>query len=299
VQAAQQAVAQAEANLERLRNAAGFGVQQAQTAVRQAQAVYDLKLGGATAQDIAIAAAAVEQAEAQVRQAEANLEAATLTAPFSGTVGTVTGNAGEMLPPGASAAAAIMTLVDTRQIRVDVAVDEADVAKVQLGQEVALTFDALPRQRVPGRVQVVAPTATVQQGVVTYVVQIHVDPADAQGVKPGMTATANIVTSRKEDAILVPNRALKMDGNSAAVEVIGQDGKPALRRVETGLVNDEFTEIVSGLAAGEQVVMPRTALDGTLPPRGTLAGTTGAPVPGASNGSATGPAGLGPQRGQQ
>lgn len=312
VQAAQQAVAQAEANVDRLRNATSFGVQQAEAALRQAQAVLDLKRNGALPQDVAIAVAAVEQGRAQLRQAQTNLDAAVLTAPYSGVISAVIGNLGEMLSPSLP----VLAVVDTRELRVDVAVDETDVAKLQPGLEVTLVFDALPGTRVPGTVDVIAPTAVVQQGVVSYSVQIKVDPTKAPGVRPGMTATANIVVASKDGVVLVPNRALRSLGDSPAVEVLAPDGKRTVRPVRTGLANEDYTEIISGVAAGDLVVLPKTGLDHSMPPQGTLSGTVGAggvgsvaPAGGGTAGAGaalsvdttggTGPGGLGPPRGRQ
>jgi HlyD family secretion protein len=294
VQAAQQAVVQAQADLDRLRNTGSFAMQTAMTAVRQAQANLESRRTGPTAQDLAIASAAVEQAQAQVKQAEANLAAAALTAPYSGMIGAITSNLGENV----TTATPVFTLVDTRSIRVDVSVDETDVARVQVGQEVDLTFDALRGKHTPGRVEIVSPIANVQQGVVTYQVQIHVDPTQAQGVKPGMTASAGIVTESKQGAILVPNSALKTLGDSPAVDVLDSNGKPTSRQVQTGLSNDQMVEIVSGLSVGDRVVLPRTTLDSSAPPRGLFSGTaaTEGGQSGAAGTTGSGPAGLGPQR---
>jgi RND family efflux transporter MFP subunit len=183
-----------------------------------------------------------------------NLAGATLTAPYAGTVSAIGINVGEQ----AGAGTAAITLVDTRQARVDVVVDETDVAKVQPGQSVTLTFEALPGQRVQGRVAVIAPVATVQQGVVNYPVQIQVDPAQAAQVRPGMTSTATIVTERKADVVVVPNRALRTQGRARTVEVMGADGKAEPRPVQTGMANDQMTEIIGGLQPGERVVIPST-----------------------------------------
>ena len=82
--------------------------------------------------------------------------------------------------------AAVITLVDARQLRVDVVVDETDVGKISAGQSVNVSFEALAGQRFPATVKVVAPTATVQSGVVSYAIQVQL----AQGavmVRPGMT----------------------------------------------------------------------------------------------------------------
>ena len=164
-------------------------------------------------------------------------------------------------PPSGSRWAAgwpLVTLVDTRQVRVDVVVDETDVAKVQPGQTVNLTFDALPGQRIAGTVAVVAPTGTVTQGVVNYPVQIQVDPAQAQGVRPGMTATAQMVTQSKDNVVSVPNRALAHAGPDAHRGGAGGRRQTGTRQVQTGLANDQMTEILGGLQPGDRVVIPAT-----------------------------------------
>ncbi|MBI3972917.1 MAG: efflux RND transporter periplasmic adaptor subunit [Chloroflexi bacterium] len=254
IQSAQQAVVQAQAGLDKLLNNNAYDIQTALASLTQAQASFDLKRAGPTEHDIAVAMASVEQGEAQLKQAEANLAAATLIAPFAGHVAATGANLGEQVGSGTAA----VTLVDTRQVRVDVVVDETDVAQIEPGQPVTLTLEALPDQRIRGVVKVIAPTATVQQGVVNYSVQIAVDPAQARGVKPGMTATASIVTASKDGVVLAPNRALRSQGRNRFVEVLDTEGKAATRPVQVGMANDQFTEIASGLQPGDRVVIPTT-----------------------------------------
>jgi hypothetical protein len=73
-----------------------------------------------------------------------------------------------------------------------------------------------------------------------------------------MTATASIVTERKDEAVLVPNRALRTQGRIRTVEVVGPDGNAQPRPVQTGMANDQMTEIIGGLQPGERVVIPST-----------------------------------------
>ncbi len=257
LQQAQEAVKQAQANLDKLLAQNRVDVQQAQDALVQAQANLAKLQNGATAQDIAQAQAAVDQAQAQLVQARANLEAATLVAPFAGVVAATGANPGEQV----GASTAVITLVDTSQVRVDVVVAETDVARVKAGQPVALTFDALPGKQVSGTVSVVAPVSTTTNGVVNYSVEISLDPQQAQaaGVRPGMTATASIVTESHPNVVEVPNRAIKTQGRTKTVQVLDASGKTETRTVQTGVSNDQFTEIVSGLQAGEKVVIPTTS----------------------------------------
>jgi HlyD family secretion protein len=254
LQLAQQAVVQAQISLDKLASSNAYDVQAAQYALVQSQANLDLKKAPPTAQDILVASAAVDQAQAQLKQAEANLAGATLTAPYAGQVSALGANLGEQVGSGTAA----VTLVDTRQVRVDVVVDETDIAKIQPGQQVNVTLEALTGQRVSGRVAVIAPVATVQQGVVNYQVQIQVDPGQARGLRPGMTATASIVTAAKEDAVVVPNRAVRTQGRNRVVEVLEVDGKTASRPVQVGMANDQVSEILSGLQPGDKVVIPST-----------------------------------------
>lgn len=255
VAAAQQAVAQAQAGVDKLLNANGYDVQSAQFALAQQQANLDLKKIGPTAQDILVATAAVEQAAAQIKQAEENLGAATLTAPFGGYVAATGVNPGEL----AGAGTAVVTLVDTRPVRVDVLVNETDIPSVKPGQAVNVTFEALPAQAVTGKVAVVVRVPTVQQSVVSYQVQIQLDAAPAEDVLPGMTASAEIVTSTRSKTLVVPNLGIRTIAGVKTVEVLEADGKTASRQVETGLSSEQGTEILSGLRPGELVVVSPAA----------------------------------------
>ena len=267
---------QAQASVDKLLTGNRFDVQSAQASLNQAVANLQLKQAGATAQDLIVAQAAVDQAAAQLEQAKSNLAGAVLTAPFTGVVAAVGANPGEQV--GSSSIP--VTLVDTRQVRVDVVVDETDVAKVQPGQQATLTLDALPGQRIPGTVSVVAPTGTVTQGVVNYSVQIQVDPAQAPGIRPGMTATAQIITQSKADVVYVPNRALRTQGRTRTVEVLDAEGKTSTRPVQVGLANDQITEILNGVQPGDRVVIPTTTTAAVRAPGGLGGGFGGPGGPG-------------------
>jgi multidrug efflux pump subunit AcrA (membrane-fusion protein) len=133
---------------------------------------------------------------------------------------------------------------------------------VNVGQEVSITLDALPNVRLQGKVISVAPGATVQSGVVTYLVQIGVVSTDPQ-VKTGMTANANIVVEQKTNVLYVPNRAIKVNRNLRTVQVM-ENGQLVEKQVRTGMSNDQFTEITEGLKEGEEVVIVTTATNRTL-----------------------------------
>jgi len=198
-------------------------------------------------------------------------------APFDGIIASVTGNPGETAPAGTTG---FMTLIDPREVRVDVTVDETDVAKIAVGKTANITFDALPGRTFRGKVISIAPNGTLTQGVVNYPVSISIDTRN-QVLPGGMTASATITIDEKNDVLVVPNRAVRRSGRDQVVDVVGADGKPLPRTVKTGVQNDQFVEISEGLSEGEQIIIAST--------------TTRVPNVGGPGGP-SGPGGPGPQR---
>jgi RND family efflux transporter MFP subunit len=257
IEAQRQAVAQAQAQLALKRQPFAPEALEAQRqAVAQARAQAQLKTDPYTDQDVAGAVAAVEQARANVASAEYSLNNGILIAPFDGTVSQVGLNAGELASGAATVGGGLITVVNPEAVRVEVQVDESDVTRVQAGQPVTLTLDALGTRPVRGQVAAVAPQSTTQQGVTSYLVSISLP--NAQGARPGMTATANITYDRKSDVLLVPNRAIRRQGRDQVVDVLSAEGKVESRVIRRGLSNDQMTEISEGLVEGDQVVIPTT-----------------------------------------
>ncbi|MBI4321214.1 MAG: efflux RND transporter periplasmic adaptor subunit [Chloroflexi bacterium] len=270
VESAQAALVSAQARLDQLRaGPTDSDLQSAQAAVASANAQLALKTASATNLDLAAAQEQINQAELAVRQAELDLAKTSLVAPFDGVVATVNLNLGEQTS-GTSA----VTLVDPNSVRVDVTVDESDLSKVGIGKTAQVAFDALPDTRLQAKVIAISPNATVQQGVVTYLVSIQPDTQGAY-LPAGMTANVNIVADQRDNILLVPNRAVRTQGRGRVVEVVA-DGKTEMRQVTIGLSNEQMTEIAQGLQEGEQVVIPTTT---TAPAR----------VPGFGGGIGTGP----------
>ena len=248
-------------------------VQAARSALIQAQTQLAVKRSPALPQELALADEAVKAAEIQVQQAQLELDNAALIAPFDGIVGAVSANAGEQVVVGTP----ILTLVDPKATRVDVSVDETDLARLTPGKPAAITFDAMPEKRFTGKVLGVAPNATVQQGVPTYTVSVSIDDAD-QPLPAGMTANVSIVVAQKENVVLIPNRAIRRVGRNQTVDVLTGE-KPQTRQIKTGLGNELVTEVVEGVADGETVVIPATTAQ--LPrvgPFGAGATPPGAPA---------------------
>lgn len=201
--------------------------------------------------DLRSAQITVEQRQNALRKAQLELAKYTVRAPFDGVIATIDAQVGD----DASASTAIVTLITKQKIAV-IPLNEVDVVKVQEGQKATLTFDALPDITITGKVVQVAGVGVTTQGVVNYNVEIAFDAGDDR-IKPGMSASAAIITDAKQDALLVPNSAVKTQGGASYVQVVNSsssESAPENVEVEVGISNDSMTEILSGLSDGETVV---------------------------------------------
>ena len=195
LQAATEALKAAQSQLAALqagaaeRIAAADAAVEAATAQRDAaQAQLDLLRAGATDEEIAAQQAIVAQAQAALDEAQVALERAEVRAPFAGTVGMVDTRVGESVVPGQP----LVTLGDLSTLRVETTdLDEIDVARVMVGQQVDVTFDALPEVVFTGEVIRISPMAASGSGGVNYTVVIAMDEIDP-AVRWGMTAFVDI-----------------------------------------------------------------------------------------------------------
>jgi len=223
-----------------------------------AQANYNIQVRGPSAEDVALLQEQIKQAEITLASARRALDDAQLTAPLAGTVLTVNVKEGEFT--NATLPAVVIAALDC--LRVEVNVDESEISQVVVGQEVFFTLDAFGEQEVTGQVTEIALAPTVSQGVVNYKVTITLDPCELE-VKIGMTANANIVVAQKQGVLLVPNRAIRLREGKKQVQV-WRDSVAEWVFIETGLSNDQYTEVLGGLAEGDLVVTRVTATNNPL-----------------------------------
>jgi multidrug resistance efflux pump len=189
VKAAQMRVTLLQATYEaRLREAEGM-VDAAAAGRDGARAQLDLLQAGATAEQIAVAQAGISQAQAVLDEALLALDRTEVRAPLAGTVGSVDVRAGELIVAGQP----LVTLGDLNTLRVETTdLDEIDVAKVTIGQQVDVSFDALPEQVFAGTITRISPMAAPGSGGVNYTVVIELDAVDP-AVRWGMTAFVDVV----------------------------------------------------------------------------------------------------------
>jgi len=169
-------------------SAAQAGVSQAQAGVDSAQAALDLLQAGATPEEIAAAQAAVKQAEANLASAQTVLSRATLVAPFDGTVSELHVRVGEQV----TSSQPVLALGDLATMQVTVTdLRETDVARIAIGQEVDITFDALPNTLLKGHVVYISHKSSSKEGGVNYPTTVEFDQFDPR-LRWGMTAYVNI-----------------------------------------------------------------------------------------------------------
>lgn len=194
----------------------------------------------------------------RVRLHEALLERTRLRAPFAGTVAETTGEVGEFVtpsPPGIPTPAAV-DLVDNSCLYVVAPIDEIDAPRVRPGMPARVLLDAFGNRPFPGHVARIAPyVLDVEKQARTVEMEVEFDdPQDIAQLLAGYSADAEIILERRENVLRTPTEAL-LEGNR--VLLLAGD-RLQERKIETGVANWQYTEVVSGLAAGDRVV---TSLD--------------------------------------
>lgn len=246
------------------------------------------------AANLASARAAVRSDRLTVQSDEQSVQDTKLYAPDSGTIAALSGQVGEEVSatgttratssaasssssatgastPGggssarsgaaaatssASSSSPFAVLSDLSSMELVVPLSESEIGNVRVGQIATVTIEALASHKVAAHVSEVAILSTSNSGVVSYNVTFRLDQAEA-GLKPGMSATAEVVVKQAQ-GVNVPTSAV-----SGGAATVLQSGKQVRRRVVTGLTGNSTTIVLSGLRAGETVVLPTTTTSGT------------------------------------
>ena len=215
---------------------------------------------GADPIDLTSQQLSVEQRQNALTDAKATLSNYYVYAPFDGTIAALPVKKYDTASSGTSVA----TLITSQKIAT-LSLNEVDAAKVKVGQKATLTFDAIDGLTLTGKVVTVDTLGTVSQNVVSYSMQIALDSQDDR-VKPGMSVSASIITDSHQDVVRVPSSAVKAQNGIQYVEVLdgqtdtsatGVASTVAPRRVTvtTGLSDDSNIEILTGLKAGDLIVV--------------------------------------------
>lgn len=204
----------------------------------------------ATQTEIAAERAKVAQMRANYESAQRDVAELTVVAPFDGIVTACNATPGGRV--AANASQPLFVVADFSKMSVQISVDELDVAKLKVGMPATVDVQAVPGQHYQATVTSISPQGTVSQGVATYPVTLEI--ADPKDLLAGMTANVTIVCDRRDDVLYVPVEAVQTVRNRSVVRILGADRKVQSVEVKTGLANDMYIEIVSGLTEGQTVI---------------------------------------------
>jgi multidrug efflux pump subunit AcrA (membrane-fusion protein) len=248
--------------------------------------------GSGSTMTVAAAQANVDSARLSVQSAEKAVAATTLRAPMAGTVTAIDGSVGQTVSggssssssssssstgsngasvagglggggassssSGASGGSSFITLAQVSRFKMEVSLSESDIGSVKVGQPATVTVNAASGEQFAARVTDIgvlssSSSSGSSSSAVSYPVTLSLDQT-AKRLKAGMSATADIVTS-EVTGLAVPSQAL----SGSTVTVQAADGTQTTRRVQTGVVGDATTQVVSGLKVGDKVVVRSTA----------------------------------------
>jgi len=262
------ALSEAQANLDAKESLEAYSVATAEQALVDAEATADLRSieftkaqaslseveAAPRSVDLASFEAEVERTRAAYAAAQARLEKATISSPIVGSVTEVAVQEGEQVV-GSETVVTVQTTEEQFEIVADIS--ESDIAKVEEGDAVIMTFDAFGSGvELEGYIAEMDPAEKLIEGVVYYEVTVYLaDPAEAIALRPGMSTDIVVTTDDRSGVVTVPQRAVKTDADGTYVNVL-VDGESARRSVTTGLRGDlGRLEISEGLQEGDEVII--------------------------------------------
>jgi HlyD family secretion protein len=213
------------------------------------------------AAQVEVAQAQVDQAQAALSNAELDLGYTTIYSPVNGIVVSRNVDVGQTVAASLQAPTLFVIAQDLTKMQVYANVSESDIGGVAEEKEAEFTVDAYPTTPFKGTVVQVRNAPISIQNVVTYDVVISVDNSDLK-LKPGMTANVSIVTARKDDALRVPNAALRFKPPGVPIEkkkvvwTFGGEGQTRAVPLSAGIADSLFTEVQEGeLREGDRVIV--------------------------------------------
>ena len=246
-------------------------------------------------QALKVAQAQIALVQAQVARDRINLGFTVIRSPVSGVVVSRQVDLGQTVAASLSTPTLFQIAQDLAKMQIDSSYAEADVGNIRVGQPVSFHVDAFPNRNFSGTVKQIRLNPTTQQSVVTYNVVVSVDNPELL-LMPGMTAYVNITLAKREDALLVPNAALRFrpsdgkasagkarNGDKAGGDKSGSDkaggernkdkssdmptgtvyvlenGQPKAVRINVGITDSRMTEVLDGeLKEGDKVIVEDT-----------------------------------------
>ena len=195
----------------------------------------------------------VKDAQLSLENQYETLEDYTIKSPIKGTVIEKKKKAGDTIDSNAE----LCTIYDLSYLKMTMNIDELDISKVKVGQEVTVTADAVQGQTFKGKVTKINMAGTTTNGVTTYPVEVQIE--DTEGLLPGMNVSTEIIVNQVEDVVAIPvgavvrgDKVLVKTGNTSTDDPTVPAGYEYVS-VETGVSNDQYVEIKSGINEGDEI----------------------------------------------
>jgi len=201
-----------------------------------------------------------ELLSAKLKQAEANydfdllqLDYTKICSPIDGIVASISTQKGETVAAGFTAPT-FMTVIDLDRLELWAYVDETDIGRIAASQKVTFTVDTYPGDSFDGVVETIYPDAFIQNNVVNYITVIRVQKHEGRILRPEMTATVQILTQFKKDVLALPKIAVQAERGRMFVD-IPDNGKTEKRFITTGISDEKYYEVLSGLTEKDKVIV--------------------------------------------
>ncbi len=225
---------------------------------------------------VSAAAAEVTQAQAALDYSQTNLKYTDIVSPVDGVVISRNVDVGQTVAASFQTPTLFLIAQDLTKMQIDTNVNEADIGKIKVDQEVEFTVDAYPEIIFKGKVAQVRNAPITVSNVVTYDVVIQVSNPELK-LKPGMTANATIISAFKNNILRVPNAALRfVPPKQTVVKLqkgfgvwIIQNAEPVRVPITTGISDDNYTELAAGeLKEGQEIIVGEATKAKAAPPHG-------------------------------
>ncbi len=220
-----------------------------------------------------IAQSNLEEIQARLRQQEIRLTYTRIYSPIDGVVSDVTAQQGETIVAGLQVAN-LVTVLDPTRLEMWIYIDETDIGKAAVGQDVEYYVDTFPARTFKGKIEKIYPQPVVKENIVYYLATMKIPPEDAAFLKPEMTTHVRIITEEKKDILTAPNAAVKFErGRQVAYKVTGKNRVEKLT-LKIGIRGEDRTEILSGANEGDvlatKIILPVAADAQQAPQKGAM-----------------------------
>lgn len=202
-----------------------------------------------------------DRANKRLQTIEERLSKTKIAAPMNGVILELPVVEGQVVVAAASvnSGTMIMKMAKLDQLLIKTHVNQVDVARLKAGMNADFTVDSIPGLKMSGRIDRIAPTATIKNNIKGFQVEIRIEKPDER-LRPGMTADVVVPISKAENVLAVPLTAVFTEPDSTKVvflEATGPDAVPEKRPVEVGISNIQYVEIKSGLQENDTVLLTR------------------------------------------